>query len=155
MRAFLGEFLFELSVYRGSFLNSRRCFFPRREVKLQYGVCWANRNALAAETAFVIDDERQVIFDCNGFEWTNLLTFGAADTSYITSFPGNSAIVFVYATDINTARFGALLPQLNDVFRAGLHASTTSGTFVLHHFGKHGCGIDVDGVKRARFFAIA
>ena len=90
-----------------------------------------------------------------GTERANLLAFGTTYTSHVTRFFGNGTFVFVHTTYVNAARFRPLLAQLDNVFRTGFHAGSTSRAFVFYHFGQHGYRVYVDGIERTRYFAIA
>ncbi len=78
-----------------------RFVFLWREIQLQDGVGGANRYALAAKPAFIVNDISQIIGDGDGLERTSLLAFATSDTCYITRLACYAPFLLIHATDIN------------------------------------------------------
>ena len=117
-------------------------------------VCRAYAHALPAKFALAEIDVSQIVFQGDCLERTFLDTFPATDTGGGTSLAGDVPLVFVHAAYENTAVFRTFVPQLDDVSRAGFHASTAGNTFLVGNDGQT-VGIHVYGIERANVDAIA
>ena len=90
--------------------------------------------ALAAQTAFIRVNVRQVVLNCYRIELTFLFTFTTTDTSRLASLHGCSPLVLVYATHIHASVLNSFLTQFDYVTRTSLDTCTTSRTLVFINF---------------------
>ena len=84
----------------------------------------ANSYALAAHPALGKVDIRHIVLDRDSAERTFFRAFAAPDTSIRAGLASNSPFVFVHATNEDAARLRPFLPQLDDVLRTSLDASS-------------------------------
>ena len=78
--------------------------------------------------------------------------FGTFATSYAgcrAGFTCHSALVLVDTADIDPHAARTFVPEFDDILRAGLHAGSTCGTFLLVHFRQTCLRIHLDGSELA------
>ena len=117
-------------------------------------MCRAHAHALAAEFTLAEVDVREVVLQTDRLEGTFLDAFPAPDTGGGTRFTGDIPLVLVHAAHEDAAVFRSLVPQLDDVSRAGFDASTAGNAFFVGNDGQP-VDVHVNGVKGTNADAIA
>ena len=91
----------------------------------------------------------------NSIKLADFLTLTASDASNTTSLLGNSALVVVYALNVNSTALRALLTELDDVTWTSVGTSTTTRTLLFINLRNASFRIDRDCAKLAGSHAIA
>ena len=134
--------------FSGCGFNSHRGFLFR-EVDRMDGACRTFASALAAGLAFGVVNVSEIVCHRDGFKWTNLCAFAAADAGSRTVFACNSAFFFVVAGNIYAAVVLAFVSCFEYATRTSLHAGLAANALVFFHFRKVGLRIDMDGIELA------
>ena len=119
------------------------------------GTCWACIFALTAQTALVVVDVCQVIFDGDCIKLADFLALAATDTSIGTCLACYCTFVFVHAHHYHTTALRTFLAELDDVAWTCANALAAAGTFLVIHLWQTSLWVHVDSVELAGCYTVA
>ena len=96
-----------------------------------------------------------IVLNGDSIKLADLLTLTASDASNTTSLLGNSALIVVYALNVNSTALRTLLAELDDMTWTSVGASTTTRTLLFINLRNASFRIDRDCTKLAGSHAIA
>ena len=96
-----------------------------------------------------------IVLHGNGSVRAYLRTLSAAYTGHLAGFPGHGPLVLVDTAHEHSHAAGTLVPEFDDVLRAGPDTCPAGRTFVLVHFREPGLGIHADCTELAGSHAVS